>query len=734
MFSHHGVTELPLFSFLIPTRNRISEVNRFLRSVVDTTQRLEEIEVVFCVDEDDRGSHDINFEPVSIKTVIAPPGDNMGELNRRCFFASSGRFIMLMNDDVVLRTKNWDREIYSAFASFGDDVGLVHTNDLLFREKLCTFPILSRQACLEIGVCRPEYRRYRIDDHIYDTYNLLAYLGHRRIVYLPDVIFEHLNHQVTSDKSAEKFESEDGKIYVPNQEVLESDARIFDSLIESRKQDALKLAALINCVQHEKKTNEFTHRLKTVQDPFSYRQRDFVRVLPLSSVPEPAQNASITVAVVTSDIYKPHAQKCLSLLKKYTFRFDLIILDNNGSKDFNHPREMNKALRVAKTDFLVLMDDDVLVEEGWLDGLLKSLDSETAVVSPMHKDKSGNISHTGVYLMGDEWGTHAHLVDVPHEPRVSQCLCSACLLIDLRKAAGIFFNESYSKYFLDLDYSLQVWEAGYKVMCTPWSVVTHLAGATMPHGSTTSTLLLNKDIPIFAEDWIRSGRLERLKRNVFCKFPFLLLLSHLPAQIQSVLGKDSLEFTDFEARVNELISSIAGFPLFQRLLIQELREVLERSQQRGDRLKVQFCETVLARLDNAPIGCAGPVPVFLESYKGYNIVQYLDRVLVVPIALGRLNLTLRKDRERPGIFTTADLHHAKSAIDSLASEDSVSAEAAASNTNYVQSKPQLLSRFASWLEPVVVNQPVLFRLLVKHPVLFRTAQRFKHRLTGGGVA
>jgi Glycosyl transferase family 2 len=486
----------------------------------------------------------------------------------------------------------------------------------------------------------------------------------------------------------------------------------------------LKLAGLINRIQHEKKTNDFTQRLKKVEDPFRYRQPEFVRVLPLSSVPEPAQNASITVAVVTSDIYKRHAQKCLSLLKKHTPRFDLIILDNNGSKHFNHPREMNKALRIAKTDFLVLMDDDVLVEEGWLDGLLKSVDSETAVVSPMHKDKSGSISHTGVYLMGDEWGTHALLVDVPDEPRVSQCLCSACLLIDLRKADGIFFNESYSKYFLDLDYSLQVWAAGYKVVCTPWSVVTHLAGATMPHGSTTSTLLLNKDIPIFAEDWIRSGRLERLKTSVFSKFPFLLLLSQLPAQIQSVLRDDSLEFTDFEARVNELVSSIAGFPLFQRLLIQELRESLERSQQHGDRLKVKFCETVLAHLDIGPIGCAGPVPVLLESYNGYSIVQYLDRVLVVPMRLGRLNLTLRKDRERPGIFTTVDLQQARSAIDSMSGDG---------NANYVQRNPQLLSRFASWLEPVVVNQPFLFRLLVKHPLLFRTAQRFKHTLTGGGV-
>src|SRR5207249_1333792 len=161
-------------------------------------------------------SHNIQFESLALRTVVTPPGATMGELNRRSFDASSGRFVMLINDDVILRTKNWDRDIYAAFASFGDDVGLIHVNDLLFREKLCTFPILSRDACLEIGICPAGYGRYRIDDHIYDTYNILALLGYRRIVYLPDVIFEHLNHQAISVGAEEKFVSEEGKVYIPN--------------------------------------------------------------------------------------------------------------------------------------------------------------------------------------------------------------------------------------------------------------------------------------------------------------------------------------------------------------------------------------------------------------------------------------------------------------------------------------------------------------------------------------
>ena len=53
---------------------------------------------------------------------------------------------MLVNDDVIVRTPGWDTAIYRTFARFGDDIALVHVNDLLFQERLCTFPVLSAQG------------------------------------------------------------------------------------------------------------------------------------------------------------------------------------------------------------------------------------------------------------------------------------------------------------------------------------------------------------------------------------------------------------------------------------------------------------------------------------------------------------------------------------------------------------------------------------------------------------
>ena len=200
----------------------------------------------------------------------------------------------------------------------------------------------------------------------------------------------------------------------------------------------------------------------------------------------PAATRKVTVAVVTSDLRRPHAAKCLSLLKRHTADYDLLILDNNRSRQFNHPREMNKVLRTAKTDYVVLLDDDVYVTPGWLEGLTDCVGERTGIVTPLHRDRRGRISYSGVYLNGDGQGTHAHTIDVPASPRPCQCICSAAMLIDRRKCGNIFFNDAYQKYFLDLDYALQVWEAGYEVLCTPRSIVTHIGGATMAYSSAES--------------------------------------------------------------------------------------------------------------------------------------------------------------------------------------------------------------------------------------------------------
>ncbi|MGD1000267.1 MAG: methyltransferase domain-containing protein [Candidatus Brocadiia bacterium] len=657
------------YSLLLPTRGRPELVRRFLESVAETVLVPGSLEVVLCLDEDDKASQSIQFSALSLKKVVVPPGLSMGRLNRACFEASSGRHVMLVNDDIIVRTKNWDRAVGDVFRSVRDDIALVHLNDLLFREKLCTFPCLSRRACREIGLCPADYHRYRIDDHIYDTYCMLAHLGHKRIFYLPDVVFEHDNFDKAADGKAKSvFQSEEAKVYVPSQEIHEADSRRFMEKLDERRTNALRLAALIDESSAARKRSGYTRRLGHITDPYMFRRPEYVNWWPTGSSDTSSRKPSVTIAVVSADFRQTHSARCLSLLKEHASEAELILLDNNRSRDFNHPREMNKVLRAVRSDYLVLMDDDVYVENGWLDGLLRALEPDVGVVAPMHKDAAGNISFTGAYMMGDRFGSHSHLLDVPERPRETPCACSACLLVHMRRVGDIRFNEAFSKYFLDIDYSLKIWETRYKLVCTPEVCVTHLAGATLPHGSAASQRLWNKDLDVFVAEWLDTGRLSKLEESVWLPDERLAPFVAIPRRIYGLLGGEGPTEPDrFAAQLEEVVRASEPFPLFRSLLVTELAKARTQYAASGDEGRMRIAEKVLERLQRTPIVRGGYAPILLSSYKSYNVVEFGRTVLAVPLAFGEMDLREESARSREGVLACASEADARSRIDQVTS-------------------------------------------------------------------
>jgi hypothetical protein len=181
-----------MFSLIVPTRQRTEKLRRFLASVAATTADIHRIEVVLVVDADDSESRAFHFDGVPSRHVVVDPGLPMGALNQAGYEASVGDCIMLLNDDVIVRTRKWDKKIASCLKRHPDGIVLIHVNDTLFQEGMCTFPLVSRTYCeLAGGICPRDYLRYRIDDHVEQVFNLLGVLGENRIAYLPDVIFEH---------------------------------------------------------------------------------------------------------------------------------------------------------------------------------------------------------------------------------------------------------------------------------------------------------------------------------------------------------------------------------------------------------------------------------------------------------------------------------------------------------------------------------------------------------------
>jgi hypothetical protein len=227
----------PTLSLIVPTRKRPEPLRRFLASVARTAARPGRLDVVLVVDDDDPASLAVRHPRLTLKHVVGPPGRTMGALNAAGYAAAAGEFVMLLNDDVIVRTRRWDDTVLACVRRFPDPVALVHVNDTLMRDHLCTFPLVSRTFCeLAGGICPPEYRRYRIDDHVEDVFNLLAALGERRAVYLPDVVFEHQNAVVHPSA---------GRVYESDAAILAEDAPRFEALFPARKELALTLLDVI---------------------------------------------------------------------------------------------------------------------------------------------------------------------------------------------------------------------------------------------------------------------------------------------------------------------------------------------------------------------------------------------------------------------------------------------------------------------------------------------------------
>jgi glycosyltransferase involved in cell wall biosynthesis len=253
----------PMLSLIVPTRGRPEKLRRFLDSVVATAAHPERLEVILVVDADDPPSLFFNDPRLPLRRVVGSPGRTMGALNNAGFAASLGDHLMLLNDDVLVHTPGWDVTVLGCFKLVPDPFVLVHVNDTLIRDHLCTFPLVSRAFCeLAGGICPTEYLRYRIDDHIEDVFNLLAVLGERRVFYLPDVVFEHTNSVANSKV---------GREYLANPAILAFDAPRFDDLLPKRKELALQILEEIEGISNPEQTASRRALLDTITDSFAIR-------------------------------------------------------------------------------------------------------------------------------------------------------------------------------------------------------------------------------------------------------------------------------------------------------------------------------------------------------------------------------------------------------------------------------------------------------------------------------
>jgi len=194
-------------SLLLPSRGRPKKFNRLISSINKTTFDLSTIELISIHDNDDESFCEIEFKKCKFKNIqIKSEQSSMGFYNSECLKKSSGESIILINDDVIFKTKNWDKLVNNLALKHKDSIYLGYGNDLFKGSKLPTFPILNRALIELIKDPYPvEYKGAFIDTHLNDLFQIIRKKYQDRFEYLEKFIIEHLHYRTGKSKVDEIY-------------------------------------------------------------------------------------------------------------------------------------------------------------------------------------------------------------------------------------------------------------------------------------------------------------------------------------------------------------------------------------------------------------------------------------------------------------------------------------------------------------------------------------------------
>ena len=149
-------------------------------------------------------------------------------------------------------------------------------------------------------------------------------------------------------------------------------------------------------------------------------------------------------------------------------------------------KNCNSAAQRARGDFLLLLNNDTTVTEGWLPPLLELFDQpKVGIVGPKLLFPSGKLQEAGGIIWQDASGWNYGRADDPSRPQYSYLretdyVSGAALMVrrSLWQELGGFDETFVPAYYEDTDLCFSARQAGYKVLYQPASSVVHYEGVT----------------------------------------------------------------------------------------------------------------------------------------------------------------------------------------------------------------------------------------------------------------
>tara|TARA_A100000171_G_scaffold42581_1_gene44063 strand:- start:289 stop:1296 length:1008 start_codon:yes stop_codon:yes gene_type:complete len=274
--------------------------------------------------------------------------------------------------------------------------------------------------------------------------------------------------------------------------------------------------------------------------------------------------SKITVALLNYN-GKTHLKNYLPSVVQFSNDHEIIVIDNGSTdgsvellkSDFPSVRIItysenygfcggyNKALKEITSEFVVLLNTDVQVSEGWIEPILKLMESDSnlAAVQPKILDlkKKTHFEYAGAsggYLdiLGYPFcrGRVFHTIeeDQNQYQETQDVFWASGASLFVRRSAYLEaggLDEDFFAHMEEIDLCWRFWNLGYSVKVCPESVIYHLGGGTLDKSSPKKTYLN-----------FRNGLNILLKNektaDLFWKFPIRLALDWLAIAQFSILS------------------------------------------------------------------------------------------------------------------------------------------------------------------------------------------------------
>ncbi|MBO0888224.1 glycosyltransferase family 2 protein [Candidatus Bathyarchaeota archaeon] len=223
-------------------------------------------------------------------------------------------------------------------------------------------------------------------------------------------------------------------------------------------------------------------------------------------------------------------------IRKNTINYEILVHDNSPpNPNLGFARANNLLIRKAKGDYIVLLNPDTWVTEGWLERLIETAESDSriGIVQPKTLRPNGLLDSTGhrytriwgVYMPGDRGAEEVDRGQYDGLTELKTCTFAAAL-VKRRVFESIgLLDERMFLYCEDMEFCLRARKAGWRVVYSPKSLVYHVR-----HGSASRVVKISPWQAYFAY----------IQLKYFGIMPFLaFILTTILRMPAGISGKDA---------------------------------------------------------------------------------------------------------------------------------------------------------------------------------------------------